>query len=75
MSGSIDRLVAMANDIANYFGSEPDRAAAIAGVANHLRRFWEPRMRNKIIAHLGAGGAGLSELAREGVSRLAQQSA
>ena len=67
---SIDRLVAMANDIANYFGAEPDHAAAAAGVANHLRRFWEPRMRQKIIAHLGAGGAGLSELARAGVARL-----
>ena len=72
---SLDRLVTMANDIANYFGSEPDRAAAVAGVANHLRRFWEPRMREKIIAHLDAGGAGMSELAREGVAKLARQPA
>lgn len=70
MSGSIDRLVAMANDIASYFSSDPDHAAAVAGVANHLRRFWEPRMRQKIVAHLAAGGAGLSELAREGVSKI-----
>jgi formate dehydrogenase subunit delta len=70
---SIDHLVAMANDIANYFGAEPDRTAAAAGVENHLRRFWEPRMRQKIVAHLVAGGAGMSDLAREGVSRLAQR--
>lgn len=70
MSSGIDRLVAMANDIGTYFNSEPDRAAAVAGVANHLRRFWEPRMRQKILAHLGTGGAGLSDLAREGVSKI-----
>ena len=72
---SIDRLVTMANDIANYFAAEPDRTAAITGVASHLRRFWEPRMRQKIIAHLAAGGAGLNELARAGVSALAQRPA
>lgn len=75
MSGSIDHLVTMANDIADYFGGEPDRAAAVAGVADHLRRYWEPRMRRKIIAHLDAGGAGLGELARAGVAKLAERPA
>lgn len=70
MSNSTERLVAMANDIAAYFSSDPDHAAAVAGVANHLRRFWEPRMRQKIAAHLAAGGAGLSDLAREGVAKI-----
>lgn len=70
MSSSIDRLVAMTNDIAGYFSSDPDPAAAAAGVADHLRRFWEPRMRSKIVAHLTSGGAGLSELARQGVSKI-----
>ena len=69
--GSIDRLVAMANDIANYFHSEPDRKQAVDGVVNHITRFWEPRMRKKIIAHLaGEHGEGLNELAREAVARL-----
>jgi len=66
----IDRLVQMANDIAAFFAAEPDRAEAAAGVASHLKRFWEPRMRQAIRAHADAGGAGLSELAREGVLRL-----
>lgn len=65
------RLVAMANDIANYFGSEPDREAGIAGFANHLQKFWDPRMRRQLIVHVQAGGEGLSELARAGVERLA----
>lgn len=65
------RLVAMANDIANYFDSEPDREAGIAGFANHLQKFWDPRMRRQLMDHLHAGGEGLGELARAGVERLA----
>jgi len=69
---SLERLVAMANDIANYFHSEPERTAGIDGIANHIRRFWEPRMRNKIIAHLREhDGEGLNELARAGIEKLA----
>ena len=42
-----ERLVAMVNDISAFFTAEagPDAPAA---VANHLRRFWEPRMRAQI---------------------------
>ena len=69
---NIERLVEMVNDIANFFHSEPDHAAAVAGVAGHLRKFWEPRMRRQILAHLDAGGHGLSDLGREGVEALAR---
>jgi len=68
----IERLVQMANDIGDYFASEPDRAIAIAGMVNHLERFWEPRMRRQIVAHLAAGGEGLAELPRAAVARLAE---
>ena len=71
MSG-VEQLVKMANDIAAFFRSEPDHASAVAGFAAHIRRYWEPRMRRQIHAHLAAGGAGLDALAREGVARLAQ---
>ncbi|MDR5814242.1 formate dehydrogenase subunit delta [Caballeronia sp. LZ033] len=30
----------------------PDRAEAVDGVADHIRRFWEPRMRLAILAAL-----------------------
>ena len=69
----IERLVQMANDIGDYFASEPDRAVAVAGMVNHLERFWEPRMRRQIVAHLAAGGEGLAELPRAAVSSLAQR--
>jgi formate dehydrogenase subunit delta len=67
-----ERLAEMVNDIANFFAAEPDRNAAIDGVCNHLRKFWEPRMRRQIIAYLhDHGGGGMSELARAGVEKLA----
>jgi len=76
MRDSAERLVAMANDIANYFHSDPDRNAGIDGVANHIRRFWDPRMRRKIVAHLAEhGGAGLNDIAHAAIMRLAASSA
>jgi formate dehydrogenase subunit delta len=70
---SIEHLVRMANDIADYFRSEPDRELAVAGVSNHLKKFWDPRMRRQILAHWhDHGGEGLSELAQAAVVRLAE---
>lgn len=69
---NIQRLVAMVNDISQYFAAEPDPVAGAAGVADHLRRFWEPGMRKQIVAHLAAGGEGLLPLAKKGVERLTQ---
>jgi len=67
---NIDHLVRMANDIGNFFKSEPDHALAVEGVAGHIKRFWDPRMRKEIIAHVEGGGDGLSDLAREAVRKL-----
>ena len=69
---SIEHLVRMANDIADYFRSEPDQELAIAGVSNHLKKYWDPRMRRQIVAHLHGNGDGLSELARAAVVRVAE---
>jgi formate dehydrogenase subunit delta len=67
---SADRLVQMANDISGFFGGEPKRSDAVAAIASHLQRFWDPRMRRKILAHLHAGGEGLNDLSREAVESL-----
>ena len=67
---SVERLVQMANDIGRFFAAEPKRADAIAGIAGHISRFWDPRMRRQIQQHLDAGGAGLEELPREAVATL-----
>ncbi len=61
-------LVQMANDIGNFFRSEPKREDAIAGIANHIAKFWTPRMREKLLAHVEAHGTdGLDELPRAAV--------
>ncbi|MDF9391674.1 MULTISPECIES: formate dehydrogenase subunit delta [Methylococcus] len=65
-----ENLVKMANNISAFFQADPDHAAAVKGVVDHLHKFWEPRMRRQIIAHLQAGGEGLSPLAREAVTVL-----
>ena len=67
---STEHLVQMANDIGHFFGAEPKREDAISGIANHIRRFWDPRMRRQIILHLAAGGEGLEDLVREAVAML-----
>lgn len=65
-----DRLVTMANDIAAFFAADPDAKAAAEQVANHLRKFWDPRMRQAIRRVAQEGGVGLSALALSGVRRL-----
>jgi formate dehydrogenase subunit delta len=69
----IGRLVAMANDIAAFFDAEPDKAVAAEGVRFHLARFWDPRMRREIVAHVNDGGAGLEPTARRAVELLAER--
>ncbi len=66
----VQRLVAMANDIAAFFDSEPDKAVAAEGVRFHITRFWDPRMRRQIVDHLHGGGSGLSPTAKSAVALL-----
>ena len=58
-----------ANQITLFFAAYP-REEAIAGVLDHLQRFWEPRMRLQIINYVANGGEGLHELAVEAVKQL-----
>ena len=62
-------LVHKANLIARFFVTQP-RADAVAAVANHIARYWEPRMRAQAYAWIDAGGAGLEPTAREALERL-----
>jgi len=71
---SSDKLVHMANQIGKFFVSQgADKAPA--AIAEHLRKFWDPRMRAGILAHLEAGGAGLDPLVRQAVEKLRQMMA
>lgn len=67
--GTNDKLVYMANQIGTFFTSQ-DVPTASAKIAEHIRKFWDPRMRKAIVAHLDAGGAGLDPAARQAVEAL-----
>ena len=52
-----EKLVMMANQIARNVAVQGE-ARAVAVTADHIARFWDPRMRAAILAYLAAGGAG-----------------
>ena len=56
-----EKLVRMANQIAAFFHSRP-REEGVAGVAEHINKFWEPRMRRQFFEMLDNGGEGFDEL-------------
>ena len=66
---SLDKLVYMANQIGKFFAHQGEDKA-VAGVADHLEKFWDPRMRAAIVAHLDAGGNGLDPVVREAIKKL-----
>jgi len=67
-----ERLVTMANDIGHFFAAEPDQNVGAQNVANHIKRYWDPRMRREIVTHYREkGGAGLDPIARSAVALLA----
>ena len=48
MSSTLDNLIRMANQIAANLQHEPNVPEA---VAEHIRLFWDPRMKQMIFAH------------------------
>ena len=64
-----NRLVYMANQIGKFFESQ-GHDQEVSGVAEHIRKFWDPRMRKQIFAHLESGGAGLDPNVREAIESL-----
>lgn len=59
-----EKLARMANQIATFFLSQPEAERA-KGVANHINKFWEPRMRRAFFAIIDAGGDGMLPLVVE----------
>jgi hypothetical protein len=63
MSGAA-RLVRMANQIGIFFESKPHEEGVV-GVADHINKFWEPRMRRQFFEMLDAGGEGMRPVSPE----------
>ena len=66
---SPDRLIYMANQIGTFFRSQ-GADKAVPGIAEHIRKFWDPRMKSAILAHLDAGGDGLDPPVRDAIASL-----
>ena len=63
------RLIHDANEIAKYFAAYP-REEAVAGIADHIKKFWDPRMRAELKTMLAANEAALHALVKEAAARL-----
>jgi formate dehydrogenase subunit delta len=58
-----------ANEIARFWEPYP-REEAVAGVATHLKSFWEPRFLRQLVEYGQTDGAGLHDLVKEALQRL-----
>lgn len=67
---SPEKLAYMANQIGKFFAHQP-HDKAVAAVETHLRRFWDPRMRDTIVAHVGDSALQLDPVVREAILHLA----
>lgn len=68
---NIDLLIKMANEIGDFFKGASDPQQASRDVANHLKRYWEPRMLKQMLGYYEERqGAGLSEIAKPAVGLL-----
>jgi formate dehydrogenase subunit delta len=64
-----DKLVYMANQIAAFFHTQP-KDEAVAGVADHINHFWEPRMRTQLFDILEQDDNGLDALVIEAAKHI-----
>jgi formate dehydrogenase subunit delta len=69
MAHSISPQVRMANEIAVQFHHRPAEEAATA-IANHIRKFWDPRMKADLLARVQSDAASLDPLVIAAASKL-----
>jgi len=67
VSREVEHLVSMANDIAINLSFHDDSSERIA---DHINRFWAPRMRSLLLEYASGGGEGLSEYMLPALSKL-----
>lgn len=58
------KIARMANQIGLFFQSRPHQEG-VAGVADHINKFWEPRMRRQFFEVVEAGGDSLLPIVRK----------
>ena len=74
MGMNATQLIKMANQIGDFFASQPDPQQGREDFAQHLKRQWDPQMRVALYAHLDAsGGEGLSAFVADAMRTLREQ--
>ncbi len=68
----IEKYARMANQIGDYFAAGPAEEGA-AGVAQHIAKFWTPKMIAEMLAGIDAGKVSLNETTAHGFVILAGQ--
>lgn len=63
-AGPHPKIARMANQIGLFFQTRPGEEG-VAGVAEHINKFWEPRMRRQFFEVVEAGGDDLLPIVRE----------
>ncbi|MBN8904495.1 MAG: formate dehydrogenase [Rhodospirillales bacterium 69-11] len=66
---SPEKLAYMANQIGRFFATQT-RADVVDGIADHLVKFWDPRMRATLLAHLDDPAITLDPPVRAAAQRL-----
>ncbi|MBX3530932.1 MAG: formate dehydrogenase subunit delta [Rhizobiaceae bacterium] len=68
-AGRHPKLVRMANQIGTFMLSKP-HDEGVAGVAEHINKFWEPRMRRQFFEVLDGGGGDLLPIVKEAAPKV-----
>ena len=71
-SAKIEKLIRMANQIGDFFAALPE-AEGVAGAANHLKRFWTPKMIGEAIDAVESGRQGLNPTALAAIRALSRE--
>ena len=66
----VAKLARMANQIATNFDYGPDKEKVVAGIVDHLSRFWSPSMRAELVEAHRKDAVELSELAARAIAQL-----
>jgi formate dehydrogenase subunit delta len=66
---SPEKLAYMANQIGRFFATQKS-TSAVDAIQSHLVKFWDPRMRQTIVANLDNEAVHLDPTVREAVERL-----
>jgi formate dehydrogenase subunit delta len=69
----VAKIIRMANQIGTFFMSKP-HDEGVAGVAEHINKFWEPRMRRHFFDVVDSGGDGLLPIVQEASAKIRRPS-